>query len=120
MDNRVEVAIGMMRQLLLANMSLTTLGRSVNLSPTRLRQLFKIEVGRSPAQYLKDLRLQRAEQLLLTTFLSVKEVTHLSGMNDVSHFVRAFKKQYGVTPREFRVGIQRSPQSAKSTQKMIE
>ena len=53
--------------------------------------------------------MQRAEKLLRTTFLSIKEVAFLSGMVDVSHFVRDFKKQYGSTPRQFR-GQNGSPQ----------
>ena len=51
--------------------------------------------------------MQRAEQLLRRTFLSIKEVTFRSGMRDISHFVREFKKHYGVTPTEFRARSQK-------------
>jgi AraC family transcriptional activator of pobA len=47
--------------------------------------------------------MQNAERLLRTTFFSIKEITFLSGEKDVSHFVRYFKKRYGLTPREFRL-----------------
>jgi AraC-like DNA-binding protein len=46
--------------------------------------------------------MQKAERLLQTTFLSIKEVAFLSGARDVSHFARNFKKQYGLTPTEYR------------------
>lgn len=60
-------------------------------------------------QYLKDLRMGEADKLLRTTFLSVKEIAFLVGARDLSHFVRAFKKDHGVTPTEFRA--QRQPSS---------
>jgi transcriptional regulator GlxA family with amidase domain len=99
----VKAAISRMRETISAPLSVQELSNSVNLSQTRLRQLFKEETGRSPMQYLRDLRMQHAEQLLRTTFFSIKEITFLSGEKDVSHFVRYFKKQYGLTPSEFRV-----------------
>jgi len=52
--------------------------------------------------YLRELRMQRAQHLLASTFLSVKEIAFVSGINDVSTFVRTFKRRYGVTPSEFR------------------
>ena len=51
--------------------------------------------------------MKHAEQLLRTTFLSVKEVAFVSGMNDVSSFVRDFKRRQGVTPRKFRARTER-------------
>ena len=102
MDPRVKAAISRMRATLSAPLSVQALSTRVNLSQTRFRQLFKEETGRSPMQYLRDLRIQHAELLLRTTFFSVKEITFMSGEKDVSHFVRYFKKQYGLTPSEFR------------------
>jgi AraC-like DNA-binding protein len=83
-------------------LSLPSLCRIVNLSPSRLRYLFKRETGHSPIQYVKAHRMKCAERLLRTTFLSVKQVAFLSGGKDVSYFVREFKKQYGVSPSDFR------------------
>jgi len=95
-----------MRQGLADHVSIKILSKGVNVSSARLRQLFKKNTGRSPMQYLKDLRMLQAEYLLRRTFLSIKEITFRSGSRDVSHFVRDFKKQYGVTPSEFRIRIQ--------------
>ncbi len=79
------------------------MAKSVNLSPSRLRQLFKTETGMSPIQYLKHLRAKRAAYLLQSSFLTIKEVAFQTGSGDVSHFVRDFKKHYGLTPSEFRL-----------------
>jgi len=102
MDLRVKAAINKMHETLNAPLSIQELSRSVNLSQGRLRQLFREATGRSPMQYLKNLRMQHAERLLQTTFFSIKEITFLSGEKDVSHFVRYFKRQHGLTPSEFR------------------
>jgi transcriptional regulator GlxA family with amidase domain len=112
MDARVRHVIDAMRCSICDQHSVRSLSQSVNVSPSRLRQLFVKETGWSPTQYLKKLRLERAEQLLHTTFFSVKEITFLSGARDLSHFVRDFKKYYGLTPSEFRARIEASQQDS--------
>ena len=102
MDARVKATIGSMQRSLAGQLSMIALSEGVNLSPARLRQLFKKETGRSPMEYLRDLRMQRAEELLRTTFLSVKEIAFRCGVNDISHFVRDFKVRHGLTPSSFR------------------
>jgi|SRR5882762_3018018 len=102
MDPRVESVINIMREGLGDHLCIRMLSKSVNLSPARLRQLFKRDTGRSPMEYLGDVRMRHAEHLLRNTFLSIKEVAFGSGVKHVSSFVHAFKKRHGLTPREFR------------------
>ena len=78
------------------------LARLVNLSTSRLRHLFKAETGATPAQYLKSVRMREAQKLLLTTFLSVKEVMNRVGITDESYFGHEFRKVYGMAPSKFR------------------
>lgn len=82
--------------------SLDEFADSVNLSVWRLCHIFKSEIGMSPIQYLRSLRMERARYLLQTTFLSVTEITRIIGAQDDSHFVRAFKRAYGETPTLYR------------------
>lgn len=79
-----------------------TVAKTVNLSSNRFRQLFKKETGRSPTEYIMQLRMETARCFLTASFLSVKEVAFKTGWGDVSHFVRYFKKRHGMTPKEFR------------------
>jgi transcriptional regulator GlxA family with amidase domain len=109
MDARVAAAINLIHKALTIQLSVSALSRRVNLSPSRLRQLFKIETGLSPIQYVKRVRLERAANLLRTSFLSVKEIIFQSGARDVSNFAREFKKQFGLTPSEFRARSRLSP-----------
>ncbi len=109
MDRRVKQIIRTIMRRLADRLSEQALARSVNLSPARLRQLFKKETGLSPMQYVKRLRMKRSAILLRTSFLSIKEVSFQSGASDVSHFVREFKKYYDLTPTEFRAECNRLP-----------
>jgi len=78
------------------------LASSVNLSPSRLRHLFRADMSISIHRFLRERRLQRAKDLLKTTFLSVKQVTTASGFHDTCHFVREFHKIFGVSPGAYR------------------
>jgi AraC-like DNA-binding protein len=92
-----------MRADLSKELSLGDLAQSVNLSVWRLSHVFRSEIGISPIQYLKVLRIEKARHLLETSFLSVKEITHSVGLRDESHFVRDFKKAHHVSPTSYRV-----------------
>ena len=101
MDQRVRAAIAFMNTNLQRRLIPIEIAESVRLSPTHLRRLFKTETDASLARYLRELRLQRAKHLLETTFLSVKEVASSVGITGVSHFVRNFKRAYGLRPSEY-------------------
>ena len=102
MDHRIERVIALMNDDLRRGFRLSKMAQSVNLSPTRLSFLFKSEIGTPPARYLRTLRMQDAATLLATTFLTVKEIMVRVGFTDESHFVRYFKKSYGMTPTQYR------------------
>lgn len=120
MDARVKKAIEVIRQSVTGELSVRRLSGVVNLSPSRLRQLFKKETGETPIQYVKAFRMQRAEELLRSTFLSIKEISFLSGGKDVSYFGREFKKRYGETPGSFRVRLQSSQKERTRTPRVGE
>jgi AraC family transcriptional regulator, arabinose operon regulatory protein len=98
MDPRVRQAIDLLSEDLSRPLDFKALAASVNLSPSRLRHLFKDETGLTPAQYLKRLRIEGARELLDGSFLRLKEVMPRVGVNDESHFVRDFKKAHGLPP----------------------
>jgi transcriptional regulator GlxA family with amidase domain len=83
-------------------LTLAVMARTVQLSTSRLRHLFKAEVGLTPTQYLQQLRMERARVLLESTYLSVKEVGVRVGVGGDSHFVYDFKRAFGMTPSQYR------------------
>jgi transcriptional regulator GlxA family with amidase domain len=102
MAERVKRVIELMQDNPSRSFTLGDMAQSVNLSPPYFCYLFKSITGMPPAKYLKSLRLQHAATLLTTTFLSVKEIVRRVGCSDDSHFVRDFKRAYGVTPSAYR------------------
>lgn len=109
MDRRVQKTISLMKENLHRGWQAASLAKFVNLSPSRLHQLFKEETGLPPAKYLRLLRMRRAGELLETSYLSVKEVMAKVGVTDESHFVRDFKKSYGLTPARYRERVRSRP-----------
>ena len=101
-DRRVQAVIDYMWEDLSRPLRLNEVAHSVNLSASRLQHLFKADTNMTAAQYLKSLRMQRAKELIDNTFLNTKEIMQRVGMNDESHFVREFKKLYGLPPGSYK------------------
>jgi transcriptional regulator GlxA family with amidase domain len=83
-------------------MHIEKLAMAVRISSSRLRHLFRGQVGMPLARYVKLLQMQRARELLEHSFLEIKEVCAHVGLNDVSHFSRDYKKVYQEAPSRTR------------------
>ena len=108
MDRRIERAISKIKTDPARPWDLATLAALVNLSPSRFRHLFKQETGSTPAQFLKEVRVRKAQRMLRTTFLSVKQVLKQVGLTSNIHFVSDFRRLYGMTPTAYRRAISRA------------
>jgi AraC-like DNA-binding protein len=58
-------------------------------------------IGMSPVEFIKNMRLKRAVQLLKEQKFTISEVAYATGFNDTSYFTVCFKKQFGITPSDF-------------------
>ncbi len=83
-------------------LSLDKLARSVNLSRSRLRALFKSGTGMTPAQYIKRLKIEKAKELAEKSNMTMGQILASLGVRDESHFRRDFKKAIGITLKECR------------------
>lgn len=100
--NSIETAIEYIHNnFLTQNIPIPHLAEMCGFSEVYLRKVFSREFGVSPNKYIINLRLQHAEQLLLSGFYKVTEVCFMSGFNDESYFNREFKKHFGKTPGEY-------------------
>jgi AraC family transcriptional regulator, glycine betaine-responsive activator len=81
------------------------LARYVGLSRRQLERLFRKHLGRTPAQYYLELRLQRARHLLYQTTMPIMNVAFATGFVSASHFSTCYRQLYGRTPRAERGAI---------------
>jgi AraC-like DNA-binding protein len=84
------------------NIELGTLAVMAGLSKWHFARAFKQSIGSPPHFYLIQRRLERAQELLAESDLSLAQIALKSGFSDQSHFSRRFRMFFGVTPRSFR------------------
>jgi len=74
-----------------------------NMSLATFKRQFKTQFGDTPANWLKQKRLEYSTSLLSNTSLNIKEVCYESGFVNTSHYNKAFKELYHMTPAEYRL-----------------
>ena len=84
------------------NVTAEDIARAAGYSPNYLSRKFKESTGVGVHEYLTFIRLQRAAVELISTNDTVTEIALRCGFSDGNYFKDAFKKKYGVTPREYR------------------
>ena len=84
------------------DLSLDALSKELDISPYYFSKLFKEETGSNFVEYLTNLRMERAKELLKDESRSMKEICMEVGYSDPNYFSRIFKKNLGVTPTEYR------------------
>ena len=73
-----------------------------SVSPSRFMSIFRAQTGMSYIQYLNDYRLEASTELLTSGSFSVTEIAIKNGFENISYFIRAFRKKFGCTPLEYR------------------
>lgn len=90
------------------NMSVAAMAVLCGMSQTYFRKLFREELGVSPATYRNRLRLERAARYLEYGQISVQEISDTLGYGTVSHFIKEFRRLYGVSPAKYKKAFQNS------------
>lgn len=84
------------------DISLDTWAAAVDLSKYHFIRLFREQVGQTPAQYLTNVRMNKAIQLLRTTALDITDIAFETGFGSLGTFERSFKKRLGLSPSQYR------------------
>ena len=101
-ERPIHVITRYLQEHLAEEVSLSVLAEEFHLSAQYISQLFKNEIGVGFLTYLTNIRMERAKQLLLSTSLSIAEVSEQSGYGDYRVFTKVFKKAEGITPSQYR------------------
>lgn len=86
----------------LEDISIQSVARQFNISPTYLSRLFKHTTGSSLMQYVIQRRMGEAQTLLLVTDLPITQIAQQVGYSNLSHFVKMFTQNIGISPRTYR------------------
>lgn len=88
-----------------SNLTVKKVALEVNLSPDYLTRLFKKELGVTVITYINQKRIYRSLKLLKTTNLSIEEIGDLIGLSNTSYFYTLFKREIGISPKQYRNGL---------------
>lgn len=94
--------------------ALTTLAAMAGMSRSHFSRTFHAVAGRALRDYVRDLRLKRAYELMRTPGMSLTAVAVAAGFYDLPHFNKAFRRRFGMSPTEFR-RASASPRSSLAT-----
>lgn len=101
-DERIRAAIAYIHNHLYEVIDLDDLADTSCLSKDHFSRLFKHETGISPLQYINQKKIEKAQLMLVTSNMPVKNIASSLACDNYSYFNRLFKKMTGVTPQEYR------------------
>ena len=81
---------------------LSDVARACHYSPSFVARLFKARAGVTVGDYLKDIRLKKARDLLLRTDMQIPEIADACGFSDTNYFISCFSRRFGKPPKRFR------------------
>ena len=97
---RLEKARNTIQENFRQDLSVEKLAESIGMSVSYFRRLFHEAYGCAPMQYIINLRIENARDLLLSGEVNVTEAARLSGFEDIYYFSTLFKRKTGSTPME--------------------
>jgi two-component system response regulator YesN len=88
------------------DLSLNQVAAQVNLSPSHFSVVFSQETSTTFKEYLTEIRIKKAKELLRMTALRAAEISYQVGYSDPHYFSHVFRKNTGLSPTEFRLQAQ--------------
>ena len=101
----IEKTVEYINNNLSSDLSLNKLASEDKFSPIYFHKLFKTSVGKPLHSYIEDRRIKKAEELLLSTDMTLSEIAYECGFSSQSYFNYIFKRKKGLTPRDYTKGV---------------
>lgn len=99
----IEIAKDQIRKTYMSDeISLNTIAAEVGMSPSYFSSIFSKEMGKTFVEYLTEMRMDRAKELLMCSSMKTSEIGYEVGYKDPHYFSYIFKKTQNCTPKEFR------------------
>ena len=101
-DDRIQKVLSYIRKNIYKTIDIDSLAAISCLSKDHFIRLFKKETGITPLKYINQKKIEKAQLILITDSMPVKNISYLLAYEDHSYFNRLFKKLTGVTPQQYR------------------
>ncbi|MBR0399667.1 MAG: response regulator [Mogibacterium sp.] len=105
-ERMIDRVINDIREHYTEDIQLTTLASKYSVSIARLSTDIKKKIGMTFSDYVTQLRIQRAKELLPDESMSISEIAEIVGYNDYFYFIKVFKKVQGISPSKYRKTLQ--------------
>lgn len=100
----LEKATEFVKNTLFDDCSIDKFAQEMYMSKSTLYRIIMKMTGEPPLTFIRNVKMNRAVDLLLNSQLTVKEIAYSCGFNDPKYFTRCFRKEFGVTPKQYRKG----------------
>ena len=101
-DDRIQKVLSYIRKNIYKTIDIDSLAAISCLSKDHFIRLFRKEVNNTPLQYINQKKIEKAQLILITDSMTIKNISYLLAYEDHSYFNRLFKKLTGVTPQQYR------------------
>ena len=101
-DDRIQKVLSYIRKNIYKTIDIDSLAAISCLSKDHFIRLFKKEINNTPLQFINQKKIEKAQLILITDSMPVKNISYLLAYEDHSYFNRLFKKLTGVTPQQYR------------------
>lgn len=99
---KLKIILSFIRENYNLPLSLEEISSKVGMSPKYFCRFFKQHTDKTPFEYITAYRIERAARKLISSCQSITQISLACGFTDSSYFTKRFRKQLGLTPREFR------------------
>ena len=101
-NERIKLMIRYINNNYNLDIDIDSVAESAMISHTECLRCFHDIIGITPARYLRDVRVRKAAELLLSSNAHIADIAELCGFQDTSYFIRVFREAKGCTPADYR------------------
>ena len=102
LDSRVQAVVEYLTLHPAEHPDIDRLCAMTEMSPSSLRRLFKAHTGKSPNDFLNEMRMMAAARILLNTDDRISTIAYTLGFSDPNYFIRRFRGNFGMSPQRYR------------------
>lgn len=104
-SEKIRMIVEFIEQNLDSKLTNEVLSKKTMLSPSSFLRLFQKNIEQSPSRYIKQMRLEKAKNLLLDSDLSIDSIAFSCGFSDRHHFTKVFSKEVKISPAAYRKSL---------------